>query len=240
VADIAKLSVGREAYYPRTVSVRPRRVPGPLVRRRRGQPGAAGRSIGAGVPVHVRGLPPRHRRAAGPPPRQGGRAGVRRGSAADQERVDPVRPGRPGDRPSRNERPPRRRPRGRRLPGPASGHPSWPRRCPARVRTGVVGGRVRPPHVPRGRSAAAHPPGGGQPGPGTGRTLDGAGRPGPVPAPAGGGRDLPGQLPAPACPDARGGVDASDSSAVLPHRSVVSSAWRCALPSRRTRGKLAT
>ena len=49
VADIAKLSVGREAYYTRelatdheAVPVRPRRVPGPLGRRRRQQPGLQG------------------------------------------------------------------------------------------------------------------------------------------------------------------------------------------------------
>jgi conjugative relaxase-like TrwC/TraI family protein len=40
-----------------------------------------------------------------------------------------------------------------------------------------------------------------------GRTLDGVGRPGPVPPPAGRGRDLPGRLPAGARLDARGGVD---------------------------------
>jgi hypothetical protein len=65
--------------------------------------------------------------------------------------------------------PPRRCPRGGRLPGRASWGPPRPRRCPARVRTGVVGGRVRPPHVPRGRSTAAHPSGHRQPGPGAGR-----------------------------------------------------------------------
>ena len=66
----------------------------------------------------------------------------------------------------------------------------------ARVRTGAAGGRVRPPDIPGGRPAVAHPSGGGQPGPGAGRTLDGLGRPGPVPASAGRGRHLPGHLPA--------------------------------------------
>ena len=52
----------RAGHRPRAVSVRPRRVPRPVVRRRRHQPGAAGRSIGGRVPGHVRG--PRPRRPA--------------------------------------------------------------------------------------------------------------------------------------------------------------------------------
>ena len=43
----------------------------------------------------------------------------------------------------------------------------------ARGRTGGAGGRVRPPDVPGGRSAVAHPSGYRQPGSGPGRTLDG-------------------------------------------------------------------
>jgi hypothetical protein len=67
VADIAKLSVGREAYYtpraghrPRTVPVRPRGVPRPMVRRRRHQPGLAGGSIAGGGsrPCSRAGTPP--------------------------------------------------------------------------------------------------------------------------------------------------------------------------------------
>jgi hypothetical protein len=57
----------RAGHRPRTVPVRPRRVPGPLVRRRRQLPRAAGRSIAGGVPGHVRGPPPRHRRTPRPP-----------------------------------------------------------------------------------------------------------------------------------------------------------------------------
>jgi hypothetical protein len=60
VADIAKLSVGGRrttpASWPPTTrrTCRPRRVPRPLVRRRRQKPRAAGRSIGGRVPAHVR------------------------------------------------------------------------------------------------------------------------------------------------------------------------------------------
>jgi hypothetical protein len=57
------------------------------------------------------------------------------------------------------------------LPGRVHGRPPRSRRCPARVRTGPVGGRLRPPDVQGGRSTAAHSPGGGQPGPGAGRDL---------------------------------------------------------------------
>ena len=44
-------------------------APRPVVRRRRHQPRAAGRSIACVVPAHVRGSPPRHRGVPGPPPR---------------------------------------------------------------------------------------------------------------------------------------------------------------------------
>jgi hypothetical protein len=65
VADIAKLSVGREAYYtprarhrPPAVPVRPRREPRTVVRRRRPKPWAAGRSIGGRVPGHSKAATP--------------------------------------------------------------------------------------------------------------------------------------------------------------------------------------
>jgi hypothetical protein len=83
----------RAGRQPRAVPVRPRRVPRPLVRRRRGLPWLAGRSIAGGVPAHVRGPPPGHRGAAGSSPWPQRRAGLRCGAAPDQERVDPVRPG---------------------------------------------------------------------------------------------------------------------------------------------------
>ena len=159
-------------------------------------PRAAGRSIAGRVPGHVRGPRPHDWGAARPPAWPQRRARLRRGPAADQERLDPLRPGRPGHRPGGAGRPSRRAGRGGRLPGRAPGGPPRPRRCPARVRTGGAGGRVRPPDVQGGRPAAAHPSGHRQPRPGAGRTLDGLGRPGPVPASAGRGRHLPGHLPA--------------------------------------------
>ena len=77
------------------------------------------------------------------------------------------------------------------LPGRALGCPPWSWRCPARVRPAGAGGRVRPPDLQRRRSAAAHPPGPRQPRPGSGRTLDGLGRPRPLPESAGRRRHLP-------------------------------------------------
>ena len=68
---------------------------------------------------------------------------------------------------------------------------------------GLLAVGVRPPHQPRGRPAVAHPPGHRQSDPGAGRTLDGRGRTldgrgrtRPVSASAGRGRRLPGHLPA--------------------------------------------
>jgi hypothetical protein len=80
----------------------------------------------------------RHRRAPRPSPRQGRCARVRRGAAADQERVGALRLGCCGDRPGGAGRSPRRCPGGGRLPGRAHRDPPRPRRCPARVRTGVL------------------------------------------------------------------------------------------------------
>ena len=76
-----------------------------------------------------------------------------------------------------------------------------------RVRTGGAGGRVRPPDIQRRRPAAAHPPGHRQPRPRPGRPLDGLGRTGPVSPSAGRGRHLSGHLSARACPDTGRGVD---------------------------------
>jgi hypothetical protein len=66
---------------------------------------------------------------------------------------------------------------------------------------GVLAVGVRPPNVQRRRSAVAHPSGHRQPGPG-------AGRPRPVPPSAGRRCHLPGHLPTRARPDTGGGVDA--------------------------------
>jgi hypothetical protein len=65
VADIAKLSVGREEYYTRELATDHEQYlsghgesPGRWYGARRQQPGAAGRSIAGGVPGHVPRLPP--------------------------------------------------------------------------------------------------------------------------------------------------------------------------------------
>jgi hypothetical protein len=218
VADIAKLSVGREEYYtgswpPTTSSIclataSPQAggtapAPAPL---------AAGRSIGGRVPADVRGPPSQHRRTPRPRLWQGCGARVRRGTAPHQERLGPLWAGRPGDRPDGSGGPPRRCPGGGRLSRRAPGRPPRTWRCPARVRTGAAGGRLGPPDISRGGSAAAHPPGGGQPRPRAGRTVDGVGRSGPVPASAGRRRHLPGHLPAGAVPVARSGVDGGGRS----------------------------
>jgi hypothetical protein len=121
-----------------------------LVWRRRHRARPAGRSIGVGVPAHVRGLPPRHRRVPRPPAWSQRGAGVRRVPAADQERVDPLCPRRPSHRSGGPRGPSRQCPRGGRLPGRTPGGPARPRRTRARVRTGAAGGRVRPPDVPGG------------------------------------------------------------------------------------------
>ena len=99
VADIAKLSVGREEYYTRELATDHEQYlsghgesPGRWYGAGASQPRAAGRSIGGRVPGHVRGPRPHHWRAAGPPPWPQRRARLRRGPAADQERLDPLRP----------------------------------------------------------------------------------------------------------------------------------------------------
>jgi hypothetical protein len=66
VADIAKLSVGREAYYTRELATDHEQYlsghgesPGRWYGAQRRQPRAAGRSIAGGVPADVRGPPSR-------------------------------------------------------------------------------------------------------------------------------------------------------------------------------------
>jgi hypothetical protein len=66
----------RAGHRPRTVPVWPRRVPRPLVWRWRFFVRAAGRSIPRGLPWHVRGPPPRHRRAPRPSARPQRGAGL--------------------------------------------------------------------------------------------------------------------------------------------------------------------
>ena len=73
VADIAKLSVGREEYYTRELATDheaylswPRRESRTLVRRRRRIARLAGRSIRGRLPGHVRRPPPDDWRAARP------------------------------------------------------------------------------------------------------------------------------------------------------------------------------
>jgi hypothetical protein len=75
VADMAKLSVGRETYYTRELATDHRAYlsghgesPSTVVRRRRQQPRAAGRSLRVRVPGYVRGSRPHEWRAARPPP----------------------------------------------------------------------------------------------------------------------------------------------------------------------------
>jgi hypothetical protein len=74
VADIAKLSVGREAYYTRELATDDEQYlsghgesPARWYGACRYQPWAGGRSIAGGLPADVRGPPPRQRRTSWPP-----------------------------------------------------------------------------------------------------------------------------------------------------------------------------
>ena len=100
VADIAKLSVGREEYYTRELATDHEQYlsghgesPGRWYGAGASSLGLQGEASRGRVPGHVRGPRPHHRRAAGPPPWPQRRARLRRGPAADQERLDPLRPG---------------------------------------------------------------------------------------------------------------------------------------------------
>jgi hypothetical protein len=105
VADIAKLSVGREAYYTRELATddeqylsghgeSPARWYGACRYQPwaggRASPAASGRCSRAAAPTAANLLAARMAATPSPPSR---------GVAADQGRLDPVRPGRPGHRP---------------------------------------------------------------------------------------------------------------------------------------------
>ena len=99
VADIAKLSVGREAYYTRELATdhqqylsghgeSPGRWYGAATTL-----GLQGEASVAGFQAMFEGRHPHHWRTARPPTWPQRRPGLRCGPAADQERVDPLRPG---------------------------------------------------------------------------------------------------------------------------------------------------
>ena len=83
VADIAKLSVGREEYYTRELATDHEQYlsghgesPGRWYGAGASILGLQGEASPAGFQPHVRGPPPRHRRAAGPPSRPQRGAGL--------------------------------------------------------------------------------------------------------------------------------------------------------------------
>ena len=99
VADIAKLSVGREAYYTRELATDHEQYlsghgesPGRWYGAGASSLGLQGEASRGRVPGHVRGPRPHDWRAARPPAWPQRRARLRRGPAADQERLDPLRP----------------------------------------------------------------------------------------------------------------------------------------------------
>jgi hypothetical protein len=192
VADIAKLSVGREEYYTRELATHHQQYlsghgesPGRWYGTGAASLGLQGEASVAGFRQMFEGRDPTTGELLGRPTRPQRRARLRCGLAADQERLGPVRPGRPRDRPGRCWRPTM---------------PAWPRRSLTWMDTWapVVATAVSNTCLDRGcwRSASitaraakgircctptwwsptAHR---------AGRALDGVGRPGPVPASAG-------------------------------------------------------
>ena len=100
LADIAKLSVGREAYYTRELATDHQQYlsghgesPGRWYGAGAASLGLEGEASPAGFRAMFEGRHPDDWRAARPCPWQKCRARLRCGSAADQERLDPVRPG---------------------------------------------------------------------------------------------------------------------------------------------------
>src|SRR4029453_5921717 len=101
-ADIAKLSVGREASYTRELATDHEQYlsghgesPGRWYGTGATSLGLAGEASPAGFQAMFEGRDPTTGGAAGPSPRQGRGAGLRRGVAADQECLHPLRPGQP-------------------------------------------------------------------------------------------------------------------------------------------------
>ena len=100
VADIAKLSVGREEYYTRELATDHEQYlsghgesPGRWYGAGASSLGLQGEASVAGFQAMFEGRDPTTGRAARPPPWPQRRAGLRCGPAADQERLDPLRPG---------------------------------------------------------------------------------------------------------------------------------------------------
>ena len=100
VADIAKLSVGREEYYTRELATDHQAYlsghgepPGRWYGAGVTALGLQGEASPAGFQAMFEGRDPHDRGVAGPPPWPQRRAGVQRGPAADQERLDPLRAG---------------------------------------------------------------------------------------------------------------------------------------------------
>src|SRR5512132_2666009 len=150
VADITKLSVGREEYYTRELATDHEQYlsghgesPGRWYGAGADSLGLGAKHSVAGFQAMFEGRDPTTGELLGRPhgrPQRG--AGVRRGPAPDQERLDPLRPRRPSHRRCGASSASRRAGRGGRLPGRAPGRPPRTRWCPACVRTGAAGGRI--------------------------------------------------------------------------------------------------